>query len=302
MIVDPALLDMPAPAMRIARLARQALIAEAELTPKPGLVDRRGPGAHRDLSLAAMRRSAWTIEPFFLEMACMCIAQRPSQKLREQLAVIGRNAEQAMLRTTGGSNSHKGAIWILGVLVSAAAMHADKGITAARELAGTAQQIASFEDRAAPIFLSHGDLVAMKYGVTGARGEAVSGFPDIVGVALPTLRNKRAHGLKEVEARLDTLFTIMSRLEDTCLLYRGGRRALVAAQHGAVAVLDAGGAATPSGMRQLKILERTLLDLGVSPGGSADLLAATLLMDALEWNRETVQPDCSEGEGIDGAP
>jgi triphosphoribosyl-dephospho-CoA synthase len=151
------------------------------------------------------------------------------------------------------------------------------------------------------MFLSHGDLVAAKYGVTGARGEAVSGFPNIVGAALPTLRNKRARGLNEVEARLDTLLTIMSRLEDTCLLYRGGRRALVAAQQGASAVLDAGGTATPSGMRQLKILEHTLLDLGVSPGGSADLLAATLWMDALEWNLEIVQPDCSEREGIDGA-
>jgi triphosphoribosyl-dephospho-CoA synthase len=294
-----ALLDIQPAVMRIAQQARQALIAEAELTPKPALVDRRGAGAHCDLSLAAMRLSAWTIEPYLLEMACRCIAQRPSQNLREQLAVIGRNAERAMLRATRGSNTHKGAIWILGLLVSAAAMHAEEAITA-RELAGTAQQIASFEDRAAPMFLSHGDLVAAKYGVTGARGEAVSGFPNIVEVGLPTLRGKRARGLNEVEARLDTLLTIMSRLEDTCLLYRGGRRALTAAQHGAISVLDAGGAATLSGMRQLKIMERTLLDLGVSPGGSADLLAATLFMDTLERKCENVQPDCSEGEGIDG--
>jgi triphosphoribosyl-dephospho-CoA synthase len=301
MIADSTLLAMQPAATRIAQLARQALIAEAELTPKPGLVDRRGPGAHGDLSLAAMRLSAWTIEPYFLEMARRCIAQRPTQNLREQLAVIGRNAERAMLRATGGSNTHKGAIWILGLLVSAAAMHTDETVTA-RELAGTAQRIASFEDRAAPMFLSHGDLVAAKYGVTGARGEAVSGFPKIVEVGLPTLRGKRALGLNEVEARLDTLLTIMSSLEDTCLLYRGGRRALTAAQHGAIAVLDAGGATTLSGRQQLKILERTLLDLGVSPGGSADLLAATLFMDALECNCDSVQPDRSEGEGIDGTP
>jgi triphosphoribosyl-dephospho-CoA synthase len=302
MIGDSTLLAMQPAATRIAQLARQALIAEAELTPKPGLVDRRGPGAHRDLSLAAMRLSAWTLEPYFLELACRCIAQRPSQNLREQLAVIGRNAERAMLRATGGSNTHKGAIWILGLLVSAAAMHADETVTA-RELAGTAQRIATFEDRAAaPMFLSHGDLVAAKYGVTGARGEAASGFPKIVEVGLPTLRGKRALGLNEVEARLDTLLTIMSSLEDTCLLYRGGRRALTAAQHGAIAVLDAGGATTLSGRQQLKILERTLLDLGVSPGGSADLLAATLFMDALECNCDSVQPDGSEGEGIDGTP
>jgi triphosphoribosyl-dephospho-CoA synthase len=248
-----------------------------------------------------MRLSAWTIEPYFLEMACRCIARRPSQNLREQLAVIGRNAERAMLTATGGSNTHKGAIWILGLLVSAAAMHTEEPITV-RELAGTAQQIASFEDRAAPMFLSHGDLVAARYFVTGARGEAVSGFPNIVQVGLPTLRGKRAQGLNEVEARLDTLLTIMSTLEDTCLLYRGGSRALAAAQRGAISVLDAGGTTTLSGMRQLRIMERTLLDLGVSPGGSADLLAATLFMDAVECNCESVQPDRSEGEGIDGTP
>jgi triphosphoribosyl-dephospho-CoA synthase len=300
MVSPSAPLDMQ-PATRIAQLARQALIAEAELTPKPGLVDRRGPGAHRDLTLATMRLSAWTIEPYFLAMACRCIAKRPSQNLREQLAVIGRNAERAMLTATGGSNTHKGAIWILGLLVSSAAMHAEEAITA-RELAATAQQIARFEDRAAPIFLSHGDLVAAKYGVTGARGEAVSGFPKIVEVGLPTLRDGRARSLNEVEARLDTLLAIISRLEDTCLLYRGGRLALRAAQHGAIAVLNAGGSATLAGMQQLKTMERTLLDLGVSPGGSADLLAATLFMDALERNCESVQPDHSEEEGIDGTP
>src|SRR6266404_7469008 len=112
-------------AMRLAGLARQALIAEAELTPKPGLVDRRGAGAHTDLSLAIMRRSALTIEPYIYLMAFVSRRSHPSQPLRERLAVIGRDAECAMLKATGGSNSHKGAIWILGLLAAAAAMQND---------------------------------------------------------------------------------------------------------------------------------------------------------------------------------
>src|ERR1700679_1365997 len=85
------------PAAWLASLAQQALIAEAELTPKPGLVDRRGAGAHSDLSLTIMQLSAIAIEPYFWEMALISAGARPTQGIREQLAVIGRNAERAML-------------------------------------------------------------------------------------------------------------------------------------------------------------------------------------------------------------
>lgn len=292
--------NMRPEAIRIARLGRMALIAEAELTPKPGLVDRRGPGTHRDLSLDRMRCSAFTIERYFRAMAFRCFARVPSQDLREQLAGIGREAERAMLAATGGSNTHKGAIWILGLLGSAASMHAEESVTAYK-LASTAQQIANFEDRAAPIGFSHGEFVAAKYGVAGARGEAASGFPHVVQVGLPTLRSNRVRGLNERQARLHSLLGIMASLDDTCLLYRGGRRALAAAKDGAYSVLEAGGIITQSGRQQFRLLERTLLALNVSPGGSADLLAATLFTDALERGSDIVQPDNSESEGMDGA-
>src|SRR5271170_812742 len=101
----PAVADLSGSGMaarRLARLARQALIAEAELTPKPGLVDRRGSGAHTDLSLENMRRSAVAIEPYFVQMALASRGAQPSQSIRERLALIGRQAERAMLDATGG--------------------------------------------------------------------------------------------------------------------------------------------------------------------------------------------------------
>jgi triphosphoribosyl-dephospho-CoA synthase len=274
----------------MAALAQQSLIAEAELTPKPGLVDRRGSGAHRDLSLALMRRSALAIEPYFLKMASLSERARPGQQLREQLAAIGRDAERAMLMTTGGSNSHKGAIWILGLLLSAAAM-GDEGDRTASGIAATARAIASFADRAAPRLVSHGDIVARRYGVSGARGEAGQGFPHVVDIGLPTLRRRRALGATEETARLDTLVSIMASLEDTCLLYRGGIVALNAAKEGAVAVERAGGVETKSGRRALRLLDRRLLDLRVSPGGSADLLAATLFLDGIERGLKQIEAD-----------
>ena len=284
--------DTPA-ARRLARLARQALIAEAELTPKPGLVDRRGCGAHTDLSLEIMRRSAVAIEPYFVQMALASGGGQPSQSIRERLALIGRQAERAMLDATGGSNSHKGAIWALGLLVSALAMH-DKDDVTASTVADTAKAIASFEDRAIPRLVSHGDMVARRYGVVGARGEALSGFPHVVDVGLPALRRKRRSAASEQVARLDTLLSIMASLDDTCLLYRGGVVALAAAKKGAAAVAAVGGTGTRLGREELYRLDRRLMDLHVSPGGSADLLAATLLLDAVEHGQYDVQ-EVSDG-------
>ena len=283
-------------ARRLARLARQALIAEAELTPKPGLVDRRGNGSHSDLSLEIMRRSAMAIEPYFRQMALASRGLEPCQSIREELAVIGRHAERAMLEATGGSNAHKGAIWALGLLVAASAMrHSDRdhhsGNGSSDNVAATAKDIASFEDRAIPRLVSHGDAVAKRYGVAGARGEALSGFPHVVDVALPTLRRKRRAGAPEQIARLDTLLSVMSSLDDTCLLYRGGQAALAAAKEGATAVEAAGGTGTALGREQLYRLDRRLLDLHVSPGGSADLLAAALFLDAIECGQIDVRAD-----------
>jgi len=276
----------------VARLARQALIAEAELTPKPGLVDRRGSGTHTDLSLNLLRRSAAAIEPYFYEMAVISQGAQPSQFIRERLAVIGRRAERAMFDATGGSNSHKGAIWALGLLVSASAMHAGAAATAAAA-AATAAEIVSFEDRAIPRLVSHGDAVARRYGAAGARGEALDGFPHVVHVGLPMLRRRRQGGATEEVARLDALLSIMSRLDDTCLLYRGGVEALEAAKEGAAAVESVGGVATVAGCERLQGLDRRLLALSVSPGGSADLLAAALFLDAVEYGQDDVQADCS---------
>src|SRR3984957_276597 len=106
----------------LAELAWQSLIAEAELTPKPGLVDGRSSASHSDLSLDLMRRSADAIAPFFTGMALASAEAQMDASLRAMVASMGREAEAAMLRATSGSNAHKGAIWVLGLLVCAASL------------------------------------------------------------------------------------------------------------------------------------------------------------------------------------
>ena len=262
-------------ATRLASLAVRALIEEAELTPKPALVDQRGPGAHTDLSLILMKCSAHCLRPSFELMALASFRQIPSQTLREDLGAIGRWAEQSMLLTTGGANTHRGAIWTVGLLVSAAAM----GATSPDAVAYRARQVACLPDWSAPKQQSNGSRVIQRYQVSGARGEAQAGFPHVITIGLPILHRSRQEGSSETQARLDALLAIMASLDDTCLLHRGGFAALNTAQTGAAAVFAAGGTATVQGWELLQRLDRDLLALNASPGGSADLLAATLFLD-----------------------
>jgi triphosphoribosyl-dephospho-CoA synthase len=264
----------------LADLAVCALVDEAKLTPKPALVDRRGSGAHGDMDLGMLCRSAHALRPTFAALAARAHGRAPSQRLREELAAIGRRGEREMFAVTGGVNTHRGAIWTLGLLAAAAAMAPlDACPTRIAALAG---QVAAFPDRYSPHETSHGARVTRRYGVVGARGEARRGFPHVVDVALPALRAARAAGLTEQSARLDALVALIVHVDDTCLLHRGGHAALQEAQTGARAVLAAGGSATAAGRRALRLLEAVLLHHNASPGGSADLLAGALLLDSLD--------------------
>ncbi|NWB89078.1 triphosphoribosyl-dephospho-CoA synthase [Pseudomonas gingeri] len=309
-------------AERLADFAVEALIDEADLSPKPALVDRRGNGAHTDLHLGLMHASALSLWPMFKEMAeaaqgmgntrdvseytTPCGSKlardggpgaagyqasrvivdahreqaRSYRELREALGRIGREGEQAMLKTTGGVNTHRGAIWALGLLVAAAAL--DPLSLSVNALTLRAARLALLEDRYAPNSSSHGSQVAQRYGARGAREEAQLGFPAVTQLGLPQLKRTRLAGHGEQNARLDALLAIMTTLADTCVLYRAGVPGLQAMQQGARAVLEAGGSASLAGRRCLHELDQQLLAMNASPGGAADLLAACLLIDRLE--------------------
>ncbi|MGC6368286.1 triphosphoribosyl-dephospho-CoA synthase [Pseudomonas sp. K2I15] len=268
-------------AERLADMAVDALIDEADLSPKPALVDRRGNGAHTDLHLGLMHASALSLWPAFKEMAEAAIKfGEVGLPLREALGRIGREGEQAMLVTTNGVNTHRGAIWALGLLVAAAALQPESSTANAVTL--RAARMALLNDRYAPQPLSHGAQVAQRYGARGAREEAQLGFPSVLQRGLPQLKKSRLQQHGEQNARLDALLAIMTDLADTCVLYRAGPEGLQAMQQGAQAVLDAGGSASLAGRRQLHELDQQLLALNASPGGAADLLAACLFIDRLD--------------------
>jgi triphosphoribosyl-dephospho-CoA synthase len=285
--VNASLLFAPAPSNRrgevwdradeLAEWAVAALVTEALLTPKPALVDQRGPGAHRDLNLELLLKSAAALRGSFRAMAVEATGRGIDRELREKLGAIGRDGEVRMLAATGGSNAHRGAIWVLGLLVASVA--AGETTDEVSAVAARAALLASLPDRHAPVIPTNGLAVGRRFGVTGARGEALAGFPNVLDIGLPALYSARARGIAEDLAQLDALMAIMSRLDDTCLLHRGGWPALAAAQSGAREVLKAGGTVTQAGQDALLLLDADLVRRYASPGGSADLLAACLFLD-----------------------
>lgn len=268
-------------AEQLADMAVAALIDEAELSPKPALVDRRSNGAHPDMHLGLMQASALALWPAFEQMAEAALQlAEVGQPLREALGRLGREGEAAMLRTTHGVNTHRGAIWALGLLVAAVALEPDDRSPAAICL--RAARLALIDDCHAKPHASNGREVARRYGVLGAREQAQLGFPAVTQHGLPQLQRSRAQGSGEQNARLDALLAIMTTLGDTCVLHRAGLEGLQAMQQGARRVLEAGGSASLAGRRQLQALDRELVGLNASPGGAADLLAACLFIDGLE--------------------
>ncbi|WHY59210.1 triphosphoribosyl-dephospho-CoA synthase [Peribacillus simplex] len=254
--------------------AVHSLIEEVELTPKPGLVDRVNNGAHQDLTIELMRKSALSLKETFEQIAFISYGNSPSLSLREEIAAIGRNGENRMFETTGGVNTHKGAIWAIGLLVSGAAM--GKGCFAIKEIVSLAGETARYPDRHCPNIATNGMLVSAKYGVNGARAEAEQGFPHIVQVSMPMLKRSRAYGLAENEAQLNSLLALIASLDDTCILHRGGPEALIFAKKQAASVLSSGS------LEKLKTLNDEFTRLNISPGGSADMLAATLFLDKIQ--------------------
>ncbi|MFC0226439.1 triphosphoribosyl-dephospho-CoA synthase [Serratia aquatilis] len=264
-------------ASRLAELATQALLDEARLSPKPGLVDARGSGAHQDLTLALMERSAHSLAPVFYQLA-IASWQRPADiALRQEIGRIGREGERLMMAATAGVNTHRGAIWALGLLVTAVAMCG--GDATPFNSCALAAQLAQLPDHASPKLFSKGLRATQRYQVSGAREEAQQGFPHVLQRALPQLWQSRARGGSEQAAQIDALMAVMTTLSDTCVLSRGGLPALKAMQQGAVEVLQAGGFQHPAGQAALTRLEQQLLARNASPGGAADLLAAALFLD-----------------------
>ncbi|WP_052710271.1 triphosphoribosyl-dephospho-CoA synthase MdcB [Azospirillum thiophilum] len=275
---------LPPPALPLAgaigRAAVRALYAELALHPKPGLVSPLDSGSHDDMDMGTFLRSLFALRGYFRAIAAAGAEGADFPTLRE----LGITAERRMLAATGGVNTHRGAVFGLGLLAAAAGWRMRRGRTLrGNGLGATAAALwgAGILAAAPQAPDSHGARAVTRYGARGARQEAADGFPTLFEVALPALDRALAAGADPERASVQALFSLMAVLEDTNLLHRGGPAGLAFIQAGARRFLDRGGVFHAEWRDEALALHRACVVRRLSPGGSADMLAAAQFVHGL---------------------
>ena len=300
----------------IAHLATQALQAELDTTPKPGLVDKENNGAHRDMDHALMQLSINTLHPYFVRLALLGFADTlPSHTV---IRDAGIEAEKAMLAATNGVNTHKGALFSMGLAVVAAAYEekkaaANKGEREKEREEGCLSSLqltikalaASFPDTSG----THGSKAKLlSNGTTtikGALDNAREGYEKLFAEWLPFYNERRKN--HDAHALHKTLLRIMCDLDDTNVIYRTNvataeevkqeARALLASFEEAYAAQDKEKCASAieekcasaieekcasAELLALKDMDRRYTARNISPGGAADMLSLTVFIGSIQ--------------------
>lgn len=270
---------------RIASLAVQSLLDEVDTTPKPGLVDRRNSGSHRDMNITHFTASAHALRPYFEE--CIRLGQDTADGLPEDtfplLRRAGLDAEQTMYRATGGVNTHKGAIYTLGVLCGALGRlwTPEAPIPSTPDILSQCAQLviaSAPSDFAAMTGTTAGERLYLQHGLKGIRGEVAAGLPSVANISLPAYRQALEKGLSPNDAGAAALLHLIAAVEDTNLHHRGGSQGAAWAKDAANALLQSSPYPTA---QQLEALDDAFIARLLSPGGCADLLAVTYFLHSL---------------------
>jgi holo-ACP synthase/triphosphoribosyl-dephospho-CoA synthase len=257
-------------------LAEKALLYEAITTPKPGLIDCENNGAHYDMNLFTFVDSACMLRKYFEQCARIgALNQKATpEKIFALLRQVGMEADTEMLSATDGVNTHKGAIFLLGLLCGAAGMGFSTEQNLKKLLDNTAKlamtPLKELQFMTVKEATTGGQKQYHQHGLTGARGEAASGFKTVLEVSLPVLEASLLAGLSLNDAGLEALVALMSTVADSNILRRGSMEDLKALQQEATVLHTQG--ITKEALRQL---DEKLIRKHLSPGGCADLLAVT---------------------------
>ncbi|WP_418937235.1 GNAT family N-acetyltransferase [Leyella stercorea] len=271
----------------IAHLATQALQAELDTTPKPGLVDKDNNGAHRDMDYALMQRSIDTLHPYFVKLALLgCADALPTHT---SIRDIGIEAERAMLSATNGVNTHKGALFSMGLAVVAAA-HEERKIAAneeqiLKERNGGEDVLVSLQTTIKALAASfpdtngtHGSKAKLlskgATAIKGALDNAREGYEMLFAEWLPFYIERRKE--HDEHTLHKTLLRIMCDLDDTNVIYRTDLATAEEVKQETRALLDSFEEAV------LKDMDRRYTARNISPGGAADMLSLTIFIGSIQ--------------------
>ena len=269
----------------IGKAAVNALVFEVQTTPKPGLVDQNNNGSHTDMDLPLFVKSAKSLESYFVQAVKIGMETPDFEECFGRLRQAGLQAEETMFAATCGVNTHKGAIFTLGLLCgSIGSLWTPEtpfaGVEAVLERAKGLCQKALQADLAPPP-KTHGQKLYKELGITGIRGEAMQGFPNLL-AACKMFEKCLTQGKSENDAGVITLLHLIAGVEDTNLYHRGGAAGAAFAKVAAETLLP-----NPD-MDAVKALDREFIEKNLSPGGCADLLAAASFLHFLSvdnWDR-----------------
>lgn len=277
-------------AERIADLAKKSLLDEVYTAPKPGLVDPINTGSHTDMNISHFERSAEALEPYFRR--CVIIGAQGKDEPREStflyLREAGLEAERRMYAATGGVNTHKGAIFSMGILCGAIGrlIRPDGYRPATEAILAEAARLShsALEGDLRSIDRSTaGGRAYLEYGVRGIRGEVMDGFPSIREIALPAYESALVNGKNKNDAGVITLLHLIANVYDTNLYKRGGDEGVRYARDLARALIESGDTTEDD----VRLMDDELTKRNLSPGGCADLLAVTYFLTSLRQ----VQPN-----------
>lgn len=275
----------------IAQLAQKSLIYEASLYPKPGLVTPLDSGAHRDMDYRMFIDSSLALLPCFIN--CFSIGMDthkvPPTDVFCYLRQAGLQGEESMYKATMGVNTHKGAIFQLGLLCAAAGrLKALKTHCSPVKVAYTASLYVEgiVERELKPLLSQEGSLSAGErayclYGIEGARGEAERAFPLVLD-ALKEFEKLLFEPLSFNAKLVQVLLFIMAKNRDSNLVQRGGIEGLTMVQELALKALETGGMKIEAGKKCIAEMEQVFVERNLSPGGSADILASVLFLKMLK--------------------
>lgn len=284
-----------------ASAAVRGLLYEVSTTPKPGLVDRNNSGSHRDMDFFTFLDSSASLIPWFREFFCLGWnhSRESDGQLFERLRYAGQQAENAMFSATGGINTHKGLVFASAILCGALGkVHAgqelplpvEEVLRECRKLGECSladlHRITNLPTPASDHrthSMSHstnGERIFASYGIQGARGEAAAGFPSAVRIGLPALRKWLIAGFSLNDAAAMTLLTLISEVDDTNMVHRGGPALAKKSKEQAKYLLSS---VTKENFKEaLSALDHQYISENLSPGGCADLLAVSLMFHFLE--------------------
>lgn len=298
----------------IGNLATDAMLQELSCHPSPGLVSPVSNGAHADMNHATFLASIQVLDPFFPRFFEQGCTRRTCREIFDDIRETGKTAELRMLDATGGINTHRGMLFLLGTCCAAVgkAFHDRLGFEALpgilremaeglvqRELRGlpkpecktghkpecktghkpehTTEQ--SLTDRYPSVRLTQGEAIYLKYQLDGPRGEVERGLPTVFGHSL-AYHHRHDH-LSRNDRAVQTLLYIMSQCDDTTLLHRHDLQTLAEVKRTATRILACGGMETEQGRTLIQALDKDFSRRRISPGGSADLLGITLFFSSI---------------------